>query len=101
MDTKTVLKIISVPISKLPERRSRYRIPRWDDGTVHGPSFNRETENANQPFQENDGAELLHGDRRSSSDTRHQHGPLQQLAPGGALCCALQPATARSRDQRL
>ena len=53
MDTKTVLKIISLPISKLPERRSRYRVPRWDDGTVHGPSFNRETEYANQPFQEN------------------------------------------------
>ncbi len=27
MDTKTVLKIISLPISKLPERRSRYRVP--------------------------------------------------------------------------
>jgi hypothetical protein len=23
-----------------------------DDGTVHGPSFNRETSNANQPFKE-------------------------------------------------
>jgi hypothetical protein len=64
MDTKTVLKIISLPISKLPERRSRYRVPRWDDGTVHGPSFNRETEYANQPFQENAGAELLHSVRR-------------------------------------
>ena len=64
MDTKTVLKIISLPISKLPERHGRYWVHPVDDGTVHGPSFNRETENANQPFQENAGAELLHGVRR-------------------------------------
>ena len=46
MDTKTLLKITSLPISRLPERHGRYWVHPVDDGTVHGPSFNRETENA-------------------------------------------------------
>jgi hypothetical protein len=36
MDTKTVLKIISLPISKLPERHSRYRVHPVDDGKSMG-----------------------------------------------------------------
>ena len=42
MDTKTVLKIISLPISKLPERRSRYRVPPTLEGALLSAMFHVE-----------------------------------------------------------
>ena len=100
MDTKTVLKIISLPISKLPERHSRYRVHPVDDGTVHGPSFNRETENANQPFQATDGAAPLHRLRRQQFDGRpvqpsnSEVSSLRQVMRFAARFNAVQPPEA-------
>jgi uncharacterized protein YjiS (DUF1127 family) len=100
MDTKTVLKIISLPISKLPERHSRYRVHPVDDGTVQGPSFNRETENANQPFQATDGAAPLHRLRRQQFDGRpvqpsnSEVSSLRQVMRFAARFNAVQPPEA-------
>ena len=90
MDTKTVLKIISLPISKLPERRSRYRVPRWMTAQSMGLHSTGRLKMQTSLFKEMMEPSYYTASVDSNSMAGQvSHQVSSKLATGHALCRAL------------